>query len=84
MRTNFLSRVTEPFTYCFRDEKLLGKGLAINDTLMNVLARHDEIAKGGATRPILVGPQENSVAPLVNVTQEDDESDDDFSQLNHR
>ncbi|KAK1432356.1 hypothetical protein QVD17_09252 [Tagetes erecta] len=66
------------------DEKLLGKGLSINDTLMNVLARHDAIAKGAATRPILVGAQENSVAPLVNVTQEDDESDDDFSQLNHR
>lgn len=58
------------------------KGLALNDTLQRVLSRHDEIAKGYATPK--VGISETSVAPLVNVNHEDDESEDDFAQLSHR
>ncbi|KAK9073172.1 hypothetical protein SSX86_007496 [Deinandra increscens subsp. villosa] len=67
------------------DEKLLGKGLTLNDTLMRVLRRHDDISKGVApTQPVVTMARESSVAPLVNVTHEDDESDDDFGQLSHR
>lgn len=65
------------------DEDLLGKGLTLNDTLMRVLRRHDDIAKGGQSQSQTMLP-ESSVAPLVNVTHEDDESEDDFGQLAHR
>ena len=68
----------------YRDEDLLGKGLTLNDTLMRVLRRHDDIVNGGVTQPIVTTARESSVAPLVNVTHEDDESDDDFGQLAHR
>ncbi|KAJ9560226.1 hypothetical protein OSB04_005386 [Centaurea solstitialis] len=66
------------------DEELLGKGLALNDTLMRVIRRHDDIATGVPSHPVVTAPRETSVAPLVNVTHEDDESDDDFGQLAHR
>ncbi|XP_023755684.1 TOM1-like protein 4 [Lactuca sativa] len=66
------------------DEELLGKGLALNDTLMRVLRLHDDIAQGGPTQPVVTRTSESTVVPLVNVTHEDDESDDDFGQLAHR
>lgn len=57
---------------------LLGKGLALNDTLMRVLRRHDDIAMGV---PNELGARDNSVAPLVNAVYEDDEPEDDYGQL---
>ncbi|KAI7737324.1 hypothetical protein M8C21_016182 [Ambrosia artemisiifolia] len=65
------------------DEQLLGKGLTLNDTLMRVLKRHDDIANGVAPNQPSV-TTDSSIAPLVNVTHEDDESDDDFGLLAHR
>ncbi|THG07528.1 hypothetical protein TEA_006418 [Camellia sinensis var. sinensis] len=64
------------------DEELLCMGLALNDELQHVLRCHDNVAKG--TTAVAVGTAENSVAPVVNVNHEDEESDDDFSQLAHR
>nr|XP_043610716.1 TOM1-like protein 4 [Erigeron canadensis] len=66
------------------DEQLLGKGLTLNDTLTRVLQHHDDIAKGAPAQPVVTRTNESSVAPLVNVTHEDDESDDEFGQLAHR
>lgn len=53
---------------------------------MRVLRRHDDIAKGGGgpAQPDANTANESSVTPLVNVTHEDDDSEDDFGQLAHR
>ncbi|CAL0305482.1 unnamed protein product [Lupinus luteus] len=64
------------------DEQLLGQGLALNDNLQRVLCRHDDIAKGTADAG--ARGTETSVLPLVHVSHEDDESEDDFAQLAHR
>ncbi|OVA11454.1 VHS [Macleaya cordata] len=66
------------------DEELLCQGLTLNDDLQRVLRRHDDIMNGTHSSPMGVKTTETSVAPLVNVNHEDDESEDDFAQLAHR
>ncbi|KAI9113283.1 hypothetical protein K1719_015808 [Acacia pycnantha] len=65
------------------DEKLLGEGLALNDSLQRVLRQHHDIEKG-TTPNKGEGTSVLSVLPLVNVNHEDDESEDDVGQLTHR
>ncbi|KAI4307209.1 hypothetical protein L6164_030420 [Bauhinia variegata] len=64
------------------DEELLCQGLALNDSLQRVLRRHDDIVIG--TPNPVARETETTALPLVNVNQEDDESEDDFGQLAHR
>lgn len=66
--------------FLFRDEELLFQGLALNDSLQCVLARHDEIAKGSPT----TGTQGTASSVVLNVNHEDDEPEDEFAQLAHR
>ncbi|CAN0827202.1 TOM1-like protein 3, partial [Linum grandiflorum] len=68
----------------FRDEELLAQGLKLNDNLQRVIHVHDDIASGTAAQVGTQTESEPSLVPLVNVNQEDDDSDDDFSQLAHR
>ncbi|KAK7385087.1 hypothetical protein VNO78_30794 [Psophocarpus tetragonolobus] len=64
------------------DEQLLGQGLALNDCLQRVLCQHDNIVKG--TPDTGKRGTETSILPVVNVNNDEDESDDDFAQLAHR
>lgn len=65
-----------------RDEELLCQGLALNDSLQRVLKQHDDIANGTATREATGA--ESSALPIMNVSREDDEPEDDFAQLARR
>ncbi|KAL3675145.1 hypothetical protein R1sor_025093 [Riccia sorocarpa] len=59
------------------DEELLRQGLALNDDLQRILAKHDAIASGS--------PLPNDAAPAGRrYDHEEEEAEDDFSQLAHR
>ncbi|PWA62754.1 target of Myb protein 1 [Artemisia annua] len=66
------------------DEMVLGKALALNDTLIRALSHHDYIGRGARNHSFESGVRENLVVPLVNLTAEDDESRDDSGQLEPR
>lgn len=76
----FKIMLTSLFLGWDRDEGLLFQALALNDDLQRVLERHDELAKGSSA----IGSAPVSAAPLVNVSHEEDELEDDFSQLSRR
>lgn len=63
------------------DENLLCQGLALNDDLQRVLAKHEAIASGSPLPPdVKTGPSKSYIA----YNHEDEEAEDEFSQLAHR
>lgn len=57
----------------------------MNDTLQRVLKQHDEIAQGTSNTGMVATTETLGMPmPFVNVSHEDDESEDEFSQLSHR
>ncbi|XP_077249801.1 TOM1-like protein 3 [Tasmannia lanceolata] len=67
------------------DEELLNQGLVLNDELQRVVCQYDNLVKRTKETPTIgVVSKEMSVAALVNLNQEDDESDDNLSQLARR
>lgn len=75
--------------YGCRNEKLLGEGLELNDSLQSLLAKHEAIAAGTLLLPAASKShilEKKPIEPPVvsNVSEDEDNFDDDFAQLARR
>lgn len=73
-----------------RDEQVLAEALTLNDSLQNVIAKHDAIALGNlppepapvAPPPVALPPV--APTPVVEESKPEEDEDDEFAQIAQR